>query len=452
MTSEERTKILLVEDEAIIALSEAKLLTDAGYEVETVHSGEKGVEAVEKNRFDLILMDIDLGTGRMDGTEAAEIILHKQDLPIVFLTSHAEKEYVDRVKGITGSGYILKNSGRFVLLESISMALTLFEAKKEAENHLERLSRALKDLENREYRMEHMNRVLRTVRNINQLITKETDEKSLLEKACRMMIETSGYRETSIVLDSAGPDQRQVYGMYRGDTAEVLTKYIQEGCVPRCAREAIKSGTTIITVDPDTECRDCALLPLQGRNETRDAAVMTAGITCGNKQYGWVSAVLPDFYVSNPEERSMFSEIAGDIAYALYSFDVHEQKRSAELRTRESEEKYRRIFENTSVGIIQVDRRYILREANEAFLEMTGYTAEELIGKSIIDITHPDNREPTLDNMNRIEAGKTESFRMEKMYVRKDGSLAHALLTVDIIRDEEGNPKFFIGTTVERGR
>ena len=68
-------KILLVEDEALIALSEARMLAKHGFEVSTVYSGEKSLEAVASDLdISLVLMDIDLGKG-MDGTEAAERIL-----------------------------------------------------------------------------------------------------------------------------------------------------------------------------------------------------------------------------------------------------------------------------------------------------------------------------------------------------------------------------------------
>ncbi|MFP4375394.1 MAG: PAS domain-containing protein, partial [Spirochaetaceae bacterium] len=124
-------RILLVEDEAIIALSERKMLERHGFSVEVVHSGEGAVEAMRDGRdYDLILMDIDLGAG-MDGTETAERILAECEVPIVFLTGHAEKEYVERVRSITSYGYVLKNSGEFILAESVRMALQLFQAHRE---------------------------------------------------------------------------------------------------------------------------------------------------------------------------------------------------------------------------------------------------------------------------------------------------------------------------------
>jgi PAS domain S-box-containing protein len=132
--------LLLVEDEAVIALVEKRKLESRGYAVQTVHSGEKAVQTVcEDPTIDLILMDIDLGPG-IDGTEAAQKILSLVELPIVFLTSHTEKEYVDRVRGITSYGYVIKHSGEFVLTESIRMALELFEANQQAREREESLN------------------------------------------------------------------------------------------------------------------------------------------------------------------------------------------------------------------------------------------------------------------------------------------------------------------------
>ncbi|MFO7848897.1 MAG: PAS domain S-box protein [Spirochaetia bacterium] len=121
-------KILLVEDEVVLAMSQAQILEKNGFTVATVKSGEEAIEAAASDpHISLILMDIDLGKG-LDGTQAAQRILENNELPIVFLTSHSEKQYVDKVKGITRYGYVLKNSGEFVLIESIHMAFELFEA------------------------------------------------------------------------------------------------------------------------------------------------------------------------------------------------------------------------------------------------------------------------------------------------------------------------------------
>lgn len=135
-----RRTILLVEDEGIIALGQRHILERNGFTVIIVYNGEDAVETARTNRaVDLILMDIDLGAG-IDGTEAARRILETHVLPIVFFTSHAEREVVEKVKGITRYGYVLKSAGEFVLVEAITTALELFEAhrqlaEKEAQYH-----------------------------------------------------------------------------------------------------------------------------------------------------------------------------------------------------------------------------------------------------------------------------------------------------------------------------
>ena len=130
---EQRT-ILLVEDEAIIALDQKETLESFGYAVRCAYSGEEAVEIIRSGvPIDLVLMDIDLGAG-ISGDRAAQEILELRHLPIIFLSSHSSREFVDRVKQITRYGYVVKNSGEFVLRGTIEMALELFEARRRLEN------------------------------------------------------------------------------------------------------------------------------------------------------------------------------------------------------------------------------------------------------------------------------------------------------------------------------
>jgi PAS domain S-box-containing protein len=124
------SRLLLVEDEAIIAMSEKGDLERFGYEVELAYSGERALEAFARGeRFDAVLMDIDLGRG-MDGTEAAAAILAGRDIPILFMSGHSEPEIVERTERITSYGYIVKGSSPIVIHASIRMAQRLFDAKR----------------------------------------------------------------------------------------------------------------------------------------------------------------------------------------------------------------------------------------------------------------------------------------------------------------------------------
>jgi len=123
-------KILLVEDEIIIAMTSQLSLKKFGYEVIAAHSGEKAVETfTNDDSIDLVLMDIDLGKG-IDGTEAATAMLSHRDVPIVFMSSHTEPDIVAKTERITSYGYVVKNLSDAVLHTSIKMAFNLFEANR----------------------------------------------------------------------------------------------------------------------------------------------------------------------------------------------------------------------------------------------------------------------------------------------------------------------------------
>lgn len=141
--------ILLVEDEALIALSEKMALEKYGYTVLTANSGEAAVEtALARPDVDLVLMDINLGPG-IDGTQAAAQVLAERDQPIIFLSSHSEREVVEKTEALTSYGYVVKNSSITVLDASIKMAFRLFaekEKSKELNSRLNATLQAIPDL------------------------------------------------------------------------------------------------------------------------------------------------------------------------------------------------------------------------------------------------------------------------------------------------------------------
>jgi PAS domain S-box-containing protein len=132
--------LLIVDDEAIVAMSEAQSLKREGYEVIQALSGQEAIDIVRRDfpAIDLILMDINLGKG-MDGTQAAQEILKTHDMPVVFLSSHTEKEIVEKTETITSYGYVVKDTGITVLTASIKMAFKLHKAYKELKNKEEAL-------------------------------------------------------------------------------------------------------------------------------------------------------------------------------------------------------------------------------------------------------------------------------------------------------------------------
>lgn len=101
-------KILIVEDELIIALMVEQMIRNLGHEViNTVSSGEEAIEEALNSNPDLILMDIRL-KGRIDGIEAMNEIRKKNDIPVVFITGNTDQMYQQRISNLEYLEFLTK--------------------------------------------------------------------------------------------------------------------------------------------------------------------------------------------------------------------------------------------------------------------------------------------------------------------------------------------------------
>jgi two-component system, LytTR family, response regulator LytT len=118
-----KVKILIVEDESIVAKDIQSLLKQLGYLVTAVvNSGDKAVAEIEDRRPDLVLMDIML-KGKMSGIDAAGIIKDRFGLPVVFLTAYADDDTLEKAKITEPYGYIMKPFKEKELQTTIEMAI-----------------------------------------------------------------------------------------------------------------------------------------------------------------------------------------------------------------------------------------------------------------------------------------------------------------------------------------
>ena len=123
-------RILIVEDESIIALDIKTSLKHAGYAIAGVaSSGKEAIALAHSEQPDLILMDIRL-QGLMDGIEAAHQIHEQQSCPIVFLTAHTDSQTLDRAKLTDPFGYLTKPFEDHSLITTIEIALARYASEK----------------------------------------------------------------------------------------------------------------------------------------------------------------------------------------------------------------------------------------------------------------------------------------------------------------------------------
>jgi two-component system, response regulator PdtaR len=124
-------RILVVEDEHIVAMGIKKMLKNLGYTVTGVaSSGKDAISKAESTFPDVVLMDIML-KGDMDGVEAAKEIRERFDVPVVYLTAYSDNKILERAKKTEPFGYIVKPFDEKDLHSSIEVALHKHRKEKE---------------------------------------------------------------------------------------------------------------------------------------------------------------------------------------------------------------------------------------------------------------------------------------------------------------------------------
>ncbi len=117
----------------------------------------------------------------------------------------------------------------------------------------------------------------------------------------------------------------------------------------------------------------------------------------------------------------------------------------AEVALKESEERFRVMFEGAAVGVALVDTEGRITDSNPALQEMLGYEADELRGRTIPDFTHEDDVPTNLALFGELITGARDHYQLEKRYRRKDGRLFWGQLTASVVRDGSGVPRLGIG-------
>ena len=121
--------------------------------------------------------------------------------------------------------------------------------------------------------------------------------------------------------------------------------------------------------------------------------------------------------------------------------DISQRKR-AETALRESEERFRRVFEEGPLGLGLVARDYRFLKVNGALCQMLGYSEEELLQKTFADITHPEDLGADVKLAERLFRGEIPYYRMQKRYLRKNGEILWINLTASLLRNLEGQSAF----------
>ncbi|HDN65442.1 MAG TPA: PAS domain S-box protein, partial [Methanosarcinales archaeon] len=203
----------------------------------------------------------------------------------------------------------------------------------------ERVLVVVRDITERKHlveQMAHLNLVLRAIRNVNQLITKEKDRDKLLQGTCDNLIEARGYHNAWIALLDESGRLVTTAEAGLGGAFELMVKRLEQGELTGCVQKALIQSGVIVIDDPAATCTDCPLV-----DQYDGKSVKAIRLEHGNRVYGLLSVAVSADIAVDEEEKSLFSEVAGDLAFALYAIELDEKRKRAEDALRESEERLR---------------------------------------------------------------------------------------------------------------
>ncbi|HNX23651.1 MAG TPA: PocR ligand-binding domain-containing protein, partial [Spirochaetota bacterium] len=451
MEIERSKKLLLVEDEAVIALVTARMLRRSGYDVITVNNGRNAVEAaMADTSIDLILMDIDLGPG-INGPETARQILQEKNLPIVFLTSHSEQKIVEMVREITRYGYVIKNSGDFVLLSSIEMAFELFASHEKLKKSADVLRKSEEMVKSK----------------LDSILSPDGDT-GLLELAdivdIRMLqsIMDDFYSLTAITISIVDINGKV---LVTSGWQDICTKFHRIN--PDTCRNCVESDTVLSngTAHGTYKLYKC-------KNNMRDMAtpIEVGGKHVGNLfvgQFFFDDDVIDYDLFRSQAHRYGFDEeeyidalnrvprCGRDTIFTAMTFNIKlaniisrlsysniklartlsERDRYSSLH-RESEERLSDVTDYMVDLVARIDSEGFFKYVSPSYERVLGYRPEELVGTWAPELAHPSTRDEDIKGILRIcSAGEGYvEFRQRK----KDGSYRWFEATGRNIYDEAG--------------
>ncbi|WP_185806911.1 PAS domain S-box protein [Bacillus sp. HMF5848] len=168
---------------------------------------------------------------------------------------------------------------------------------------------------------------------------------------------------------------------------------------------------------------------------TDDVSTPTYRMKHANGHYIWVETTT----------KSLFHPLTGQPEEIISVTRDVTQRKEYEQAIKENEKRFRAIFDHAGIGIALVSMDGFVINSNRALVQLLGYEKKELEYLSFRDVTHPDDCETDLSLFRKLALQEIESYQIEKRYIRKDGAIIWARLTVSIVHDENNQPEYAIG-------
>ena len=309
-----KLKILLLEDNA----SDVKLLKRAlsksfdAFTLKVIEGKEEYLAELGQD-YDIVISDFALPA--FDGMEALKLRNKKRPyMPFIITTGSTNEDTAVQCMKEGADDYIIKEHITRIG-EAVKRAIALKKAEYDRQTAFQTV--------------QHLNRILKAVRNINQLITREHDAQKLIQQACEMFTREQSYRVAWITLfDEKGKIGRiNAYSGFPDETFAPLARNMVRGKWPVCLKMAAEKDDMVHIILSENIQKECPFARLN-----LSSSAFCEMLRYGDKKLGFITVSIPDDVVVNHEEKELFRQVAGDLAYALFNLEVEKEKQEIALR------------------------------------------------------------------------------------------------------------------------
>lgn len=288
-----------------------------------------------------------------------------------------------------------------------------------------------------EARILQLNRLYAALSRCTNALVRAASREDILTGICQIAVDSGEFAFAWIGL--ATPDGRRIVPVVHHGTG---AEYLEAMEISTSADEPLGRGPAGIAF---REGRPYWCTDFQNDPATRPWQAL-------GKRHGWTSvAALPlslhgkvtgvlAVYATrehsfDPEARQLLTELAANISFGMEKF-----ARDAERLA--SESRFRAMFEQAPLGVALIDSLDArILEVNPKYAQIAGRSREDMVRMDWKSITHPDDVQPDLDNMARMNAGETPGFHMRKRYLKPDGTVVWIRMTIAPLRGEAGRPR-----------
>ena len=333
------------------------------------------------------------------------------------------------------------------LIASVKME-NMNKTKEKLIEEIEALNRRVAELEKSEAEREqaeerivHLNAVLRALRSVNQLIVKVKDRGRLLQGICDNLIESRGYNSAWIaLLEENGRFLTAAQaGIEKG--FPVMVDNLKCGEMTPCIQQAVKQSGVVVVANPVVECGDCSLVGTYAGK-----ARMMARLEYEGYVYGFLTVTVPVEMALDEEERSLFSEVADDIAFALQTIKRETKRKLAEEALKKSESTLAEAQHMAHIGSWELDLVSNTLTWSDEVYRMFGLKPQQFRAtyEAFLDNIHPHDREMVNKAYAESVSNKTP-YNIVHRLLLKDGTVKYVNERCETFYDD-GKPIRSIGT------